>query len=78
MESNDVKFQIEVKERLTAIETLLKQMDFHAVEKVADEALAMAKKNGEDIEKLQSTQTWVIRSIIGAILAAIMGFILVK
>lgn len=75
---NDTQFQIEVKERLAAIETLLKQMDFKSVEKAADDALALAKKNEEEIEKLQSAITWVVRTIIGAIIAAVLAFVLVK
>ena len=75
---NNTQFQIEVKERLTAIETLLKNMDFKSVEKAADDALALARKNEEEIAKLQSAQVWLLRTIIGAIIAAIMAFILVK
>lgn len=73
-----IKFQVEIRERLTAIETMLKNMDFKGVEQVAESANNQAKRNAEDIAKLQAAQTWIVRTIIGAIIAAIMGFILVK
>lgn len=73
-----IKFQVEIRERLTAIETMLKNMDFKGVEQVAESANNQAKRNAEDIAKLQAAQTWIVRTVIGAIIAAIMGFILVK
>ena len=73
-----IKFQVEIRERLTAIETMLKNMDFKGVEQIAESANNQAKRNAEDIAKLQAAQTWIVRTIIGAIIAAIMGFILVK
>lgn len=72
------KFQIEIRERLTAIETMLKDMDFKSVEQVADHADNQAQRNAEDIAKLQAAQTWIVRTIIGAIISAVMAFILIK
>ena len=72
------KFQAEIRERLAAIETLLKNMNFKEVEQTAEEAHNQAKRNAEDIAKLQAAQTWIVRTIIGAIISAIMAFILVK
>lgn len=72
------KFQAEIRERLAAIETLLKNMNFKEVEQIAEEAHSQAKRNAEDIAKLQAAQTWIVRTIIGAIISAIMAFILVK
>lgn len=72
------KFQAEIRERLAAIETLLKNMNFKEVEQIAEEAHNQAKRNAEDIAKLQAAQTWIVRTIIGAVISAIMAFILVK
>lgn len=72
------KFQAEIRERLAAIETLLKNMNFKEVEQIAEHAYSQAQRNAEDIAKLQAAQTWIVRTIIGAIVTAIMAFILIK
>lgn len=72
------KFQAEIRERLAAIETLLKNMNFKEVEQIAEHANNQAQRNAEDIAKLQAAQTWIVRTIIGAIVTAIMAFILIK
>lgn len=69
---------VEIRERLVKIETILEQQDYKQVCKVADEAKSMAENNAESIAKLQSANTWIVRTIIGAILAAALSFILVK
>lgn len=69
---------IDIRERLVRIETILKEQDYKNLQQIATEALAMAKNNAEEIAKLQSANTWLIRTVIGAIIAAIMGFILIK
>lgn len=72
------KFQAEIRERLAAIETLLKNMNFKEVEQKAEDALNIARRNAEDIAKLQNAQTWIVRTILAAIISAVMAFILVK
>ncbi len=69
---------IEIRERLVRIETILEEQDYKAVEKTADDALAIAKNNAEDIAKLQNIVSWVIRAIIGAVISAVLAFVLVK
>lgn len=69
---------IEIRERLVRIETILEEQDYKAVEKTADDALAVAKNNAEDIAKLQNIVSWVIRAIIGAVISAVLAFVLVK
>ena len=78
MDESDFKFQTEVRERLAKIETMLQQMNYCDLEKAANRALSMSENNANEINKLQSAQTWLIRTVIGAIVAAVMGFILVK
>lgn len=69
---------IEIRERLVRIETILEEQDYKAVEKTADDALAIAKNNAENITKLQNIVSWVIRAIIGAVISAVLAFVLVK
>ena len=78
MEEKHSQFEIDVLQRLSVIETLIKEQDYKGLAKIATEALSMAKNNSEEISKLQSANTWLIRTVIGAIIAAIMGFILIK
>lgn len=78
MNSNDQITLVEIRERLVRIETILEEQDYKAVCKTADDALAIAKNNAEEIAKLQNILSWVIRAIIGAVISAIMAFILIK
>lgn len=78
MNSSDQITLVEIRERLVRIETILEEQDYKAVCKTADDALAMAKNNAEDIAKLQNILSWVIRAIIGAVISAVMAFILIK
>lgn len=78
MTNNDQITLVEIRERLVRIETILEEQDYKAVGKTADDALAMAKNNAEDIAKLQNILSWVIRAIIGAVISAVMAFILIK
>lgn len=78
MDSKDQITLVEIRERLVRIETILEEQDYKAVMKTADDALALAKNNNEDIAKLQNILSWVIRAIIGAVISGIMAFILVK
>lgn len=78
MNSNDQITLVEIRERLVRIETILEEQDYKAVSKTAGDALAIAKNNAEDIAKLQNILSWVIRAIIGAVISAVMAFILIK
>jgi dsRNA-specific ribonuclease len=78
MNNNDQITLVEIRERLVRIETILEEQDYKAVCKTADDALAIAKNNAEEIAKLQNILSWVIRAIIGAVISAIMAFILIK
>lgn len=78
MNSNDQITLIEIRERLVRIETILEEQDYKSVSKTADDALAMAKNNAEEIAKLQNILSWVIRAVIGAVISAVMAFILIK
>lgn len=72
------KFEIEIRERLVKIETMLQDMNYCDLEKTANNALKLSENNAKELAKLQSAQTWLIRTVIGAIVSAVMAFILVK
>lgn len=72
----DREFQIDVITRLTAIETLLKEMDFNEVEKTANKALTQSDKNSHDIAELQSYVKWFVMAVLGAIVAAVLSLVL--
>lgn len=78
MNSSDQITLVDIRERLVRIETILEEQDYKAVCKTADDALATAKNNSEDIAKLQNIVSWVIRAVIGAVISAVMAFILIK
>ena len=78
MNSNDQITLVEIRERLVRIETILEEQDYKSVAKTADDALIMAKNNAENIAKLQNIVSWVIRAVIGAVISAVMAFILIK
>lgn len=73
--NDDIQFKIEIKERLTAIETLLKQMDFKSIEKTAEDALFLAQKNEKEIAELQSYIKWFVLAILGAFVSAICALV---
>lgn len=78
MTNNDQITLVEIRERLVRIETILEEQDYKSVAKTADDALIMAKNNAENIAKLQNIVSWVIRAVIGAVISAVMAFILIK
>ena len=75
---DNFKFQAEIRERLATIETMLKDMNYCYLEKTANEALKMSESKTKELAKLQSAQTWLIRTVIGAIIAGIMALVLNK
>jgi hypothetical protein len=78
MTNNDQITLVEIRERLMRIETNLEEQDYKSVAKTADDALIMAKNNADNIAKLQNIVSWVIRAVIGAVISAVMAFILIK
>ena len=69
------KFEREVIERLTAIETKLDLQDYKGIQEKVENSLNKAKNNEERIEKLEDTQKWLVRLILGAIILAVLGVI---
>lgn len=67
---------VEIRERLVRIETILEEQDYKAVEKTADDALTLAKKNDRAIADLQSYVKWFVMAVLGAFIAAVCALVL--
>lgn len=67
---------IEIRERLVRIETILEEQDFRAVERTADDALTLAKKNEKAVAELQSYVKWFVMAVLGAVVAAVCALVL--
>lgn len=66
---------IDIRERLVRIETILNQIDFNNIAKVADEALQKTEENSKAIAELQSYVKWFVMAILGAFIAAICALV---
>lgn len=80
---NDKDFQIKVLERLTAIETTLKQIDYKAIsEKINEEDKKIVsledktKNNEKRIDKIEDNGKWLWRTVASSLILAILGLIL--
>lgn len=69
------KFQIEVLERLSVLETLIKEQDYKGVKDTSEKALYLAKNNESRINALEDGNKWLIRLVIGAIIGGILAFV---
>ena len=76
MATNDQITLVEIRERLVRIETILEEQDYKAVEKTADDALTLAKKNDRAIADLQSYVKWFVMAVLGAFIAAVCALVL--
>ena len=69
------KFQIEGLERLSVLETLIKEQDYKGVKDTSEKALNLAKNNESRINALEDGNKWLIRLVIGAIIGGILAFV---
>lgn len=76
------KFQIEVLQRLTAIETTLKQLDYKAIvetlsqlEKKVIKVEEEASENDERISRIEDNGKWLWRTVAGSIVLALLALI---
>ena len=76
MDANNQITLVEIRERLVRIETILEEQDYKAVERTADDALALAKKNEKAVAELQSYVKWFVMAVLGAFIAAICALVL--
>lgn len=66
---------IDIRERLVRIETILNQIDFNNISKVAEEALQKSEDNSKAIAELQSYVKWFVMAVLGAFVAAVCALV---
>ena len=71
----DKPFETEVLTRLAVIESKLD--GYKEVKSVAYEANTRSKENFQEIKELKDKNKWLVRTIVGAIIAEIMGIIFI-
>lgn len=72
---NDNKFQREVLDRLMRLETKIDLQDYKGLSEKVDTALNKANSNEERINKLEDSNKWIARLVIGAIIGGILAFV---
>jgi hypothetical protein len=70
------KFEREVLDRLIRLETKIDLQDYKGLGEKVDIALNKAENNEERVKKLEDSNKWVVRAVIGAILGAILALVL--
>lgn len=78
MTNNDQITLVEIRERLVRIETILEEQDYKAIQKMAEEALALARKNEKAIASLQAAIKWVVALVMAAVLGALLKMVIVQ
>ena len=66
---------IDIRERLVRIETILNQIDFNNISKVAEEALQKSEDNSKAIAELQGYVKWFVMAVLGAFVAAVCALV---
>lgn len=72
---NDNKFQREVLDRLMRLETKIDLQDYKGLSEKTEIALNKSKNNEERIIKLEDSNKWITRLVIGAIIGGILAFV---
>lgn len=70
------KFELEVLQRLSRLEAKIDLQDYKGLSEKVNNAINMTKNNDERIKKLEDTNKWIVRAIVGAILGAVLALIL--
>lgn len=68
-------FEREVIERLTVLETLIKNQDYASLAREAEEAHNLSISNKEKIDKIEDSIKWIVRLILGALVLGILAFV---
>ena len=69
------KFEREVLDRLMRLETKIDLQDYKGIQEKVDTSFNLSKNNEERIVKLEDTQKWIVRLVLGALILGILGFI---
>lgn len=72
--TDEKKFEIEVLQRLTKIETMLQ--DFKGVESKSIEAYNLSLQNKQRIDKIEDNNKWLFRTAVGAVITGLIAIIL--
>lgn len=73
MEEN--KFQVEVLTRLTVLETLIKEQDYKGIREMSENAYNIANNNETRIKRLEDSNKWIIRLVLGAVIGGILALV---
>lgn len=68
------KFELEVLQRLTKIETMLE--DFKGVESKSIEAYNLSLSNKQRLDKIEDNNKWLFRTSVGAVIGSLIGIVL--
>ena len=68
-------FEREVIERLTALETLIKSQDYGKIGTEVTENSLKIEQCEKRLDELESTNKWLVRLIIGAVIGGILAFV---
>lgn len=74
MNNEERLFEKEVLQRLTTIETILR--DFKGIETKATDAYNLSKSNEKRLDKIEDSHKWVFRTSVGAVITGLIGIIL--
>lgn len=73
MKEGSTKFEREVLDRLTKIETKID--DYKEIKKDTSEALQLSKANSEDIKEIKDNTKWLWRTIAGILIAGVIAIV---
>ena len=73
MEEN--KFQREVLDRLMRLETKIDLQDYKGLTEKVDNASNKSESNEQRIQKLEDSNKWLLRLVLGAVVLGVLAFI---
>lgn len=68
------RFEIEVLQRLTKIETLLE--DFKGVEMKCNDAYNLSISNKQRLDKIEDNNKWLFRTAVGAVITGLIAIVI--
>ena len=71
----DNKFEREVLDRLIRLETKIDLQDYKGLSEKVDIATNLSQGNEKRIQKLEDANKWIVRAVLGAVVAGILAFV---
>lgn len=68
-------FEREVLDRLMRLETKIDMQDYKGLSEKVEISHNLSKNNEKRIEKLEDSQKWLVRLVLGALILGILAFI---